>query len=81
MKSSLADLIGSGTGCHTVQVKGHRCCGFQRVSMEPVSHGERIPEREERCYYQFPFISIFDFKDILFAVVRSPQNIQCKIWT
>ncbi len=49
MKSSLADLVGSGAGCHTVQVKGHRCCGFQRVSMEPVSHGEKIPEREERC--------------------------------
>lgn len=67
MKSSLADLIGSGTGCHAVQVEGHGCRGFQRVSVEPVSHGEKIQYLNgKKDALLFQFTLIFNFKDILF---------------
>lgn len=37
-KNSLADFIGSRTGCHSIQVKGDGRCGLQGIPVKPVCH-------------------------------------------
>lgn len=73
IKSSLADLIGSGTGRHAVQVKGHGRCGFQRVSVEPVSHGD-LNKKKDAIIISFCFINAFQFQDNSIAVVWNYFN-------
>lgn len=38
LENILAYLIGSRASCHSVEVKGHRRCRLQRVSVKPVCH-------------------------------------------